>query len=244
MTYNLCIRSIMRDSSSYLDQYFFQVRALLSLLNELRPGYYAHLVLLEGNSLDGTYELIEKNLSELSSLFPYIRVTSKLIKFDVPPTTYDRFAVKDVSVYQRIATCWNKNLDEKCDAEVNLLVESDFIWDGNSIAGAILGFKEKDTVLAVPSQHEGGPFNNEIYDTWANRRGRYALDGAPAYWHQCPDDPQRNIWLRMEKIGGFSICDSIAMSKVRCELDNCIMNWDKDTKVFMHRGLISWHPRH
>ncbi len=241
---DLCIRSIFRDSATYTDQYFFQVKALLSILNEVSPGHYVHLVLLEGNSRDDTYAQLERHLAELPSLFPYISVTSKLIKFDVPPSIYDRFAIKDVEVFRRIATCWNKNLDEKCEARVNFMVESDFLWDGSAMAGTILGFKEQDTVLSPPSRHEGGPLNDEIYDTWGYRRGRYSIDGAPTYWHQCPEDHPANLWMRMEKIGGVSICDSIAMSKVVCDLDTCIMNWDKSTKVYMHRGIVVWHPRH
>jgi hypothetical protein len=233
--YDLTIRSIFRDSSSYTYQYFYQMKAFIKALP---PHWKIHLALLEGDSVDGTYELLEANLKKLESLFS--NVTYSLVKFEVNQP----MSLTGDSRMQRIATAWNKNLETiKVDSDRNIIVESDLIWDGGTMSGMVSNFNERNTAIAPMLLHENGPDNLGKYDTWGFRRGAFAIDGAPEYWKQTPEDRPHDLWLIMEKIGGFILCDREAMEMVVWDKDTCILNWGHSTLVYQNRGAVVMHPR-
>lgn len=232
--YNLTIRSIFRDSSSYVYQYFYQMK---SFIISFPTDWKIHLVLLEGDSVDNTYELLEANLKRLKILFG--NVTYDLIKFNVNQP----MNLTGDSRMQRIATAWNKNLETKIESVLNVVVESDLIWDGYCMSGMVQHFKPLNTAIAPMLLHENGPDNLGKYDTWGFKRGEFALDGAPEYWKQTPDDEPNDLWLAMEKIGGFVLCDNESMKFVKWDKDTCILDWDPSTHVYQHRGAVVMHPR-
>jgi hypothetical protein len=111
------------------------------------------------------------------------------------------------------------------------------------MAGMARNFTETNTAIAPMLLHENGPDNLAKYDTWGQKRGSFALDGAPEYWKQCPYDKPNDLWLIMDTIGGFILCDSVAMSRVKWDKDTCILDWDESTLVYLHRGAVIMHPR-
>lgn len=231
--YDLTIRSIFRDSSSYIYQYFYQIEHLLRALS---ADQHTHLVLLEGDSIDNTYELLEANLNRLKHLF---NITYDLIKFN----TELPMNLTGDSRMQRIAVAWNKNLETKIESKLNIIVESDLIWDGACMSGMVANFNEINTVIAPMLLQENGPDNLGKYDTWGFKRGNFALDGAPEYWKQTPQDKPNNPWLIMEKIGGFILCDTEAMRSAKWDKDTCILDWDASTTIYQNRGAVVLHPR-
>lgn len=232
--YNLTIRSIFRDSSSYVYQYFYQMRSFISALPK---DWKIHLVLLEGDSVDNTPNLLEGNLKKLSSLFS--NITYDLIRFNVELP----MNLTGDARMQRIATAWNKNLETKTDTSLNVIVESDLLWDGPCMAGMVSNFQEVNTAIAPMLLHENGPDNLAKYDTWGQKRGSFALDGAPEYWKQCPYDKPNDLWLIMDTIGGFILCDSVALRNVKWDKNTCILDWDESTPLYLHRGAVIMHPR-
>lgn len=232
--YDLTIRSIFRDSSSYIYQYFYQMK---SFIKALPYDWAIHLVLLEGDSIDNTYELLEANLDKLRNFFP--QVTYELVKFE----TKQAMNLTGDSRMQRIAVAWNGNLKLKRDSRLNVIVESDLLWDGSCMAGMVANFKEVNTAIAPMLLHENGPDNLGKYDTWGFKRGDFALDGAPEYWKQTPYDKPHDLWLAMEKIGGFILCDSEAMKEVKWDKDTCILDWERATYIYQNRGAVIMHPR-
>jgi hypothetical protein len=232
--YDLTIRSIFRDSSSYTYQYFYQMKKFIQALPD---DWTIHFVLLEGDSIDNTYALLWANLQRLQFLFG--NITHDLIKFNINQP----MNLTGDSRMQRIATAWNKNLEFKVDSRLNVIVESDLLWDGPCMSGMVRNFNEVNAAIAPMLLHENGSDNLGKYDTWGMRRGEFALDGAPEYWKQTPDDRPNDLLLAMEKIGGFILCDREAMKLVKWDKDTCILDWGPSTFVYQHRGAVIMHPR-
>ena len=235
--YNLTIRSIFRDSVSYIPQYFYQIDKFLQICRPLDSKI--NFVLLEGDSIDNTYELLNQELDYLKLNYG---VTGEIIKFDTNLPKEPR----DINVglrFKRIAIAWNKNLETKSDSTLTVLVESDLLWDAPSMYGMVSNFMEEDTAMAPMLLTESGLSMLEFYDTHGFKRGNRNFDGRPPYWKQCPEDKPNDIWLRMDTIGGFVLCDKKAMDKVRWNSSSCVLEWSKETKVWMNRGAVVLHPR-
>ena len=237
--YDLTIRSIFRNSAAYLPQYFYQIEKFLKSF-ETTPDI--NFVFVEGDSTDNTYQLLKQWINYLETHYGLARISSALMVYntDLP---MEPGHINVAQKFKRIASVWNKNLETKSDSSKTILVEADLLWDAPSMYGMVENFNEEDTAMAPMLLTESGLSMLEFYDTHGFKRGNRNFDGRPPYWQQCPEDKPNDIWLRMDTVGGFVLCDKIAMDKVRWDPDTCVLDWNSETKVWMNRGSVVLHPR-
>lgn len=142
--------SIMRNSLTYLDRYVDQTRAL-------RDHIPLYVTVAEGDSDDGTYE-------QLGAIAPEI----DLLKINHGGPAYN--SVDNPDRWAQIAYVYNQLLDQLEPNGPVILVESDLIWQPETMLGLLKHLGTGIDAIA-PLSVRGDRF----YDTWGHRWA----DGTP-----------------------------------------------------------------
>lgn len=120
--YDITFASILRNATPYLERY---MALLHGALDHFRRG---RIVWVEGDSDDGTYQ----RLQELSGEFTRQNHEVTLIKLDHGGPKYG--SVDETDRWWRLEMVWNRALAAIQDTEWAVLVESDLVWDYDTLA--------------------------------------------------------------------------------------------------------------
>ena len=138
--------SIFRNSISYLDRYIAQVEAL-------RQHVPLEVVVAEGDSDDGTYD----QLRGLQFTIPF-----ELLKIDHGGPLFN--STDNEQRWGQIAFVYNALLDTLDPEGPVILVESDLIWQPETMLG-LLKHLDMGVDAVAPLSVKGDRF----YDTWGHR---------------------------------------------------------------------------
>lgn len=165
MTSRVAIGSIFRNSEPYLDRYFTQVASLTGWL--AGKDIETHLILVEGDSTDDTWRVLQERgkflMSFIQNVSPGSEIT--LLKKDHGGPSFG-------SVDNDIR--W-RNISKVCNALLNCVsakddalvyVESDLIWNRETILHLLEHIKEVDAVAPMCFHQQTGLF----YDIWGHRK--------------------------------------------------------------------------
>ncbi len=140
------LASIFRNATGYVDRYFEQVAALREHLD-------VSLWIAEGDSVDGTYELLGS----------YMTPDCTLLKIDHGGRRFS--SVDNPERWNQIATVWNTLLDKLPQDGPLILVEADLIWEPETMLGLLDMLQNPPCFAASPQSLKGDRF----YDTWGYR---------------------------------------------------------------------------
>lgn len=147
------VASIFRDSTGYLERYFTQVCEL-----EIALGEPVTLVIAEGDSTDGTHNVLYRQLHERGG-------GDTLLKVDHGGPSFA--AVDSPQRWAQIAQVCNAVMDALPLAPT-IYVESDLIWEPDTMLQLLKDLEEVPAV--APLCLKGDRF----YDVWGHRD----IDGA------------------------------------------------------------------
>lgn len=155
----MILLSVFRDSSSYLDRYISQVKSL-------REYHTVHVIAVEGDSSDDTYERLQAT------------------DFEVLKAEHGGpvFESRDIALrWRQLAAACNIGLTAAVREVLNepfIYVESDLIWDARTIRG-LLGHLQKVPAVAPMSMILGEAL---FYDVWGHTRNGEKFRHRPPYF--------------------------------------------------------------
>lgn len=158
----IALGSIFRDSRGYLDRYFAQASGLRELLQTRDPESELRLVLVEGDSRDGTLEAIEKRAARDG--------------FDLRLRKVDHGGPRWGSIdkperWRALALCCNAVLEQIDERDEALIyVESDLAWQPETMVALIGRLSEYPAVAPMcftGPQGLAGP-RGFFYDIWGH----------------------------------------------------------------------------
>ena len=181
------VSSIFRDSASYIDRYVRQVSDLRDQLG----GEPFQLVLAEGDSVDGTYELLVRALADAKLAATVLRVDHGGPKYG---------SVDREDRWRQIALVCNAVM-ERASMMATLktrfmYVESDLVWPVDVPLGLFADLERGYPAVSPMSFHSSGLF----YDTWGYRK-----DGV-RFTPRTPIHPGLIANLQMTEIDSSGSC--------------------------------------
>jgi hypothetical protein len=162
---NVTILSLFRNSTHYLERYFEQMDSLQARLRE--RGDTLHLILGYGDSIDGTGEAL---FDECANRFCALLV-------DVSHGGRHYGSIEHPTRFKQLAYCGNKLLAcVPTDADVVGIVESDLIWDANTMVALIDHLAHVPAIAPMIMDGE-----RSFYDGYAFRKNGVRFTKTPPY---------------------------------------------------------------
>ena len=164
----VALLSYFRDSTATLSRYFAQAAELRTAMES--RGHTLTLVLVEGDSTDGTWQAL-KRMAPAGSDLSQCHHGGRRYGSHVHPERFRQLAQIGNHGLSRIPT----------NADVGAIVESDLIWSGDRLMQLI---NRLDTVPSVAPmvilQREGWP-EQSFYDVFAYRKDGVHFHHRPPY---------------------------------------------------------------
>jgi hypothetical protein len=177
----VAIASIFRNSESYIHRYFEQLAMLTGSLTG--AGFDIHLILVEGDSIDNTWNMLQDRARFLFKWFESIgrSQNSKLSLFQASHGGPVFGSVDNEQRWRNISYVCNKVLESVEEADDYLLyVESDLIWDADTmqyLLGDLDNHGLADAVAPMSIHRTTGLF----YDIWGYRKDGVAFTPHPPF---------------------------------------------------------------
>lgn len=222
--YDLTIFSIFRDSAHYLERYAQQVKTAVA------HAAQAHLVWLEGDSLDDT----PVRLQELSET---LEADVTLVKFDTGGPYWP--SINHPDRWRQLEACWNRALKYLEPTRMAVCVESDLIWDWPTLEGLVSlvdsGCCEVACPMLMRSTPQTGPY---FYDTNAfTKDGQHFTNGLP--YHPALRSGERFVTL--DTAGGLLVSTGAQLSRARWR-DQCVLHFAPNARIVLDSQLRIFHP--
>lgn len=220
---NIVIGSAFRNSQHYLARYFAQVEAL-----QRRMCRSVRVIAVEGDSADETREVLAQN--------PIV----ELVKYDHGRPWFGSTEAADRM--RELSKIGNLIFDHVTkDDDVLVYVESDLIWDAETIGTLItMAINRTESYdVFVPMVFAGENF----YDVWGFR----GLDGARwAPFHPYHSERQPEL-TELSSAGSCLVMRAEVARAVRIVDDMCLVGWSKDARrkgyrIATHGELRVTHP--
>lgn len=227
------IASIFRDSASYLDRYVSQVTALRDAL--AARGDSLRGVWGEGDSIDRTATILAEKARKRALTFDLIDVSHGGPKFG---------SVNVEQRWRQISYCCNLVLHTiPEDADVVVYVESDLIWDAETMLEMIDTLDTGIDVLA-PKSMAYGEVTPRFYDTYGHRSGGEQFQPyAPFH-----SGIELNNLLRMDSAGSCLVMKGHVAQTTRFTPPELgIVGWGNDINAQGYSFWLDptqsvWHP--
>lgn len=162
---NVTILSLFRNATHHLERYFEQMDSLQRLL--IQRGDSLRLLLGYGDSNDGTGEALFDECCN--------RFSAHLIDVSHGGPVYG--SIEHPERFKQLTHCGNKLLDNvPTNADVVGLVESDLIWDAQTVSDLIAHTVYVPAVAPMVMDGE-----NSFYDVWGFRKNGVRFTKEPPY---------------------------------------------------------------
>lgn len=236
MTYELTILCIMRDSLSYLDRFIAQVNGAF---DAHQP---AHLIICEGNSVDGTKERLAQIVADGDG---EVHGDVTICELDLDWQT-PKGNINHPSRWRILETAWNECLKYLEPTRYAVCVESDLIWDGLMVDKMIhrldLGIAD---VMCPMLMRETPVMGKYFYDTNAFRLDGQNFQNYPPY-HPALNDPERLLgnekhFLRLDTGGGMLVTRGDTLAKATWK-NQCVLHWPEGARVICDIREEILHP--
>ena len=154
------LASVFSTATKYLPVFHQQVTSLQDALTS--DGHELHLILVEGDSRDNTWD-------ELHRLFP----SADIIKRAHGGPRYG--SVVNTDRFRQLSYVGN-GVFERVSGDVLVYVESDLLWDANTIRLLISRLERVPAVVPMVFYED-----NAFYDVWAFRKDGVRFNHHPPY---------------------------------------------------------------
>ena len=230
--YNLSLYSIFRDSTSYLQRYFEQIKSLTPYFDRVQ------LTWLEGDSEDDTWNWLksEKAQCDYGNLYRTTQDTGvyvDLIKLDTLGPYWP--SVNNSLRWRQLEAVWNACIQDKYDTEVVVCVESDLIWEAQDLLDTVALVRDGVCDVAYPSI-----FLNNTQRWWDtngfSRNGQKFTNEHP----YIPGTPVDDL-VEVDTGGGMIACSNIAFEYANWQ-DTCVLNFPDWTTRLLNRRTVIYHP--
>lgn len=228
--YDLTILSIMRDSAEYLPRYIAQVNDAFD-----RFGGKCHLVITEGDSIDGTKarlaRLAEPDNDEVHGDVTVVELDLKNAKMAGNPDHPNR--------WHALECAWNTNLQHAEPTRYAACVESDLIWSADVLFKMIdeldAGCGDVVAPLLMRDTHVSGKY---FYDVNAFKSSGRKFQNLPPYH---PDWSNSQRFMPMDTVGGMIAMrgDTLKSAVWR---NNCVLHFSEGTRVVCDTQTEILHP--
>lgn len=222
--YDITLLSIFRDSAAYLDRYIDQVEEALD------PFEKPHLIWLEGDSMDDTFE-------KLTALSEQTVADVTLIQFDTNGPYWP--SIDHPMRWQQLEACWNKALSYLEPSAICVCVESDLIWRWPTLRTLIGDVQAGLCEVACPMLMRHAPqMGDYFYDTNA-----FCKDGQhfTNLWPYHPALLNEERFVPLETGGGMLVTNSDSLSQARWQ-DKCVLRFGSEARVLLDTRLKIYHP--
>jgi hypothetical protein len=163
----IAIASMFRNSESYIDRYVGQVTDLVGHL--CGKGDDIHLIAAEGDSTDGTWDMLKSRLDYLIKAVHMVSPGSKLTMMQVNHGGPVFGSIDHEQRWRNISLVCNRILEavERKD-DYLIYVESDLIWDSHAMYSLLAHLEEPGIDAIAPiCIHRPTGLN---YETWGHRK--------------------------------------------------------------------------
>lgn len=236
----IVICSAFRNSVSYLDRYFAQIKALIAKLN-----CPVTLICIEGDSADTTRIRLNAELWELKSGIPNTECHLVVHEHGHPPFGSTENPLRMKLLSDLINHALDFAVENVPEIDSLLWIESDLIWNADSIAKLLARVKEKDVdaISLLTFMHN----SKTLYDVWAIRGiDNHRYGHAPSYHYEFIT-MQKNKLVEVSSTGSCIAFKGEVIKKARCIDDQAIVGlcWDarkKGARIFLDTELFIEHP--
>lgn len=230
MANTLTILSIFRQSLSYLDRYVDQLNRVFEL-----SKMQCSAVWLEGDSTDDTYSFLDTAKTYLENRGHKI----KLIKYDCGGPYWA--SINNKHRWNQLANCWNICLDELEECKYTICVESDLIYDPITPIKLLNNLDNEHHVIYPMLMLEKSSFRGHelFYDIWGFSKNGRKFQGSYPY-HKDIDNSEL---IPISSGGGMIVSTYEHQRYGRFGINNCIMEFPANTKLFMNQYYRIYHPK-
>lgn len=218
----VAVLSAFRNATGYLARYFQQMECLRAAL--FAEGHTLHLVLGEGDSVDMTFDMLTLLADQFVSV-PGVGVLVDIVDVTHGGSVYG--SIEHPGRFRDLAyvgnTLWSHRLS---DTDVAMLVESDLIWQAQTLTALI---DDLAHVEAVAPMVLDSPPANTFYDVYAFRRGGVRFTKEPPYHADLRDDSDL---LQLDSAG--------SVLAIRGELARQLHWPEEDVVVGLCRQIYAW----
>ncbi len=230
----IVVGSVFRNSASYVDRYFSQIR---NLRMQTLPDIKMKLLLVEGDSKDDTWA----RLNHWRDMDILPNTSIELIKREHGGPDYGR--IDDPKRWGQIAYACNGIMENMPDdTSVFMYVESDLIWsahDVNRLIDGLYGIFQCDAVAPMCRWLRNGDF----YDTWGFR-----AEGAN-FSPKHPYHPSigSQSYFRLESAGSMVAMKKKVAERARFSEEDCIVGLCRNMRelgydLWLNQNITIWHP--
>lgn len=209
----------MRDSTPYLDRYFAQIEGAS------KPFKQVFIVIVEGDSTDGTKEYLAVKSKDLPS-----NTRLNVITYDLGGQKFGSIA--NPTRWAKLEACWNRAIESVQPSDYVVCVESDLIWGWGALRECLNHLKEYDVVFPMLYGQD------HFYDT-----NGFRLPDGRKFNGQHPIIPDwtGERFVRLSTGGGMiaTAYEHIRHAKWR---DECRLHFPADTHLVADTDLRIYHP--
>jgi hypothetical protein len=209
----IAVLSIVRDSMPTLPRYYMQVKQLRDRCHAY--GWRTRSVVVENDSVDGSYDSLDRNLPECSDDSVLVRAHD-----DCPHWP----SVDDPARWRHIAWVCNQALAEILPTDdVVVYVEDDLEWDPREIFTMARHATEAGAITCpCYAQIRAGRY----YDTWGSRLGGVRFSPMPPYH----PDFAPGKWLNMDSCASVLALRADIARETRFD-DDGFVGWSRQVKA-------------
>lgn len=226
--YDLTILALIKDSMTYLPRFLAQVNSAFEHFER------CHLILCEGDSIDGSKEYLNV-LARTDN--DDIKGDVTIIELNIKGPSWG--SVSSPSRWWALEQSWNANLKELEPTKYAVCVESDLIWTWDTLKTEI-GWLDTGTgdVFLPLLMRETPASGKYFYDTNAYRlHGQNFANYKP--YHPEYDETKR--FMQLDTGGGMLVTHGDLLQKAVWK-SQCVLHWPEGTRVICDTQMEIFHP--
>lgn len=192
----------------YLPRYFEQMLKTSERFEKMR------VVVLEGDSTDQTRELLEL-AREQAPTHPTAPFQLDVVRYDTGGPYWP--SVDHEDRWRQLATCWNRCLAELQPTQYAVCVESDLVWDVETLSRLLELIGEWHVVYPLLWSTQ----DDVLYDIWGFRKNGLRFSPSPPHHPEWDGSPV----FQVDTGGGMIVTTGDVMAKARWADEMCILKF-------------------
>jgi len=216
---SITFASIMRDSMTYIERYFAQIEAVAKHFKQV------FIVIVEGDSTDGTKEYLAEKPNELPS-----NMRLNVITYDLGGEKFG--SVANPTRWSKLEACWNRAIENIQPTQYVACVESDLIWNWGALQECLHHLNDYDVVFPMLYGQD------HFYDT-----NGFRLPDGRRFNGQHPIIPDWNgvRFVRIQTGGGLIVTTYQHIRHAKWQ-DECRLHFPPDTHLVADTEVRIYHP--
>lgn len=226
--YDLTILALIKNSMEYLPRFLAQVNSVFEHYER------CHLILCEGDSTDGSKDYLSI-LAQPSN--GDVKGDVTIIELNVNGPSWG--SISAPGRWWALEQCWNANLKELEPTKYAVCVESDLIWDWQTMKTLIGWLDSGQGDVFCPLLMRDTPTTGHyFFDTNAFRLHGINFQNYQPY-HPEWEDGKR--FMQLDTGGGMLVTHGDRLAKATWK-SQCVLHWPEGTRVVCDKNLEILHP--